>query len=457
MVPRRFWIAVLAVSLPLIAGACIDRSSTPTGPRESLSLAPPNPLACSFSTIRSLIGGGDDDENTGEFRDRTQRSAARSFASAMQTAGQYTAGAKANGFSIMALIATAKKQDKAKDAATGSSLTNQLILCMFDPSSGPDNFPSTFPVNFVPALDRNQPGAYEVRGATNDANPVLTYPGPTGTFARLSALTPTTTSWSGVLTETTLIYGNPIAGISGPDPDQYEWKTIRPGVTFADAQGAPGLLVALCNPTAGNSNDLESETEVGFLPFVGTLPACTATFAQLETSWGPRDLVRALGRFGSDLVRPDPLFASTALVTTSIGGTAKGGKSIFSRKTLDPSVASVTLQFVTQPSNTKVNTPVSPAVRVQATYQGSPVAGVVITLIGVTNNGTPTQVLCGTVQPLTPCKATTQLGGIATFDPLTITKPGALTLVVTDASISGRAGISFGTGTRSIKINVKPK
>ena len=447
MVPRH-WLVVFAASLPVLAGACADRTSTPTGPREALATAAAIP-ACSFSTAKDLA--------TNEFQNGIQKQAARDLVDAMQAAGQYTAGAKSAGFSIMALIATAKKQNTAKDAATGSSLTNQLILCMFDPASGSDNFPATFPVDFTTALDRTKPGAYEVRGPTSDAQPVLSFP--TTSFPRISGFSPTTSSWSGVLSETTLIYGNPVLlpNSTTPDQDQYEWKTIRPGVNFQDAQGAPGIVVGLCSTSALDPNDLMNETEVGYLTLVLNPPSCTATFSQLRTKWGPLQLVQALQRFGSELVRPEPAFASNVAFIVTTGGLAKGGKSIFSKKKLDPDVAAVQFQFVTQPSSTTVGTTMSPAVQVQATYQGDPVANVLITLGGITNAGTPTEVRCGPGTPVTPCRATTQLGGIATFENLIVTKSGAQTLLVTDATITNRSAIAFAIGKRSIKVNIRPK
>ena len=98
----------------------------------------------------------------------------------------------------------------------------------------------------------------------------------------------------------------------------------------------------------------------------------------------------------------------------------------------------------------------SPDPQIQATYQGDPVANAVLTIGGVTNNGTPTVVKCGT-PAVSPCQVTTQLGGVATIPNLTVTKSGALQLVVTVASISGRSNIAFAIGTRSIKVNIRPK
>ncbi len=448
----RWPLPAFALCTALLGSACSERSdTTPTAPGEIPSLVT-SALSCSFPTITAQVKD--------EFLNTTQKNSASGLVQNMKNAGQYTAGAKTAGFGVMALIATAKKQNTAKDAATGSSLTNQLILCMFDPTSGADNFPSPFPVDFVPSLDRNQPGAYEVRSPTNDANAVLTFPGPTGTeFARISALTPMSGNWSGLLGETTLIFGKPVLLGSGParDPDQYEWKTIRPGVTFATSTGGPGLLVALCNLSSSlTDTDLESETEVGFLPYVGTLPGCSAAFTQLETSWRALDLVRAVGRYGSRLLSPEPLSAATLVAAASIGGGAKGGKSIFSRNTLNSSTA-ISLKFVTQPSDGKLGTPILPAVQVQATYQGTPVGGVIITLTGINNNGTPTEVDCpGPAPAPATCSALTGLDGIATFNPLTVTKTGAQTLVVNGASITDRPAISFGTGTLSKKVNIRP-
>jgi hypothetical protein len=445
MVARQ-WLAVLAASLPLVAGACGDRG-TPTGPRESLSRnqsAPVDPLACSFSNAKNLAQS--------EFTNSTTRTTARNLIDAMSSAGQYTAGAKSNGFSVMALIASAKKANQAKDAATGSDLTNALIVCMFDPT-GPD-FPASFPIDFKPSLDRGQSGAYEVRGSTSDALAVLSFP--TGAFPRISGLTPATASWSGVLHETTLIYGLPVAGTNGPDPDQYEWKTIRPNVTFQTADGGPGLIVGLCNTSDVGDQDLMTETQVGYLAFVQSPPACSATFAQLNTTW-ERQLVDALQHVGSRLFGPEPAYAATMFFTTSIGGTAKGGKSIYSKKKLDTSTNAVQFTFVVQPTDVGVNKVMSPNVQILATSGSDPVADVTLTISGVTNNGTPTQVKCGTPS-VTPCTVTTAYGGIATIQNLIITKTGALQLVVTGASITDRPAITgFGLGKNSKKVNVRPK
>jgi hypothetical protein len=112
---------------------------------------------------------------------------------------------------------------------------------------------------------------------------------------------------------------------------------------------------------------------------------------------------------------------------------------------------------VVQPTDVAVNKVMSPNVQILATSGSDPVANAVLTIGGVTNNGTPTQVKCGT-PAVTPCTVTTAYGGIATIQNLIITKTGALQLVVTDASITNRPAITgFGTGKLSNKVNVRPK
>jgi hypothetical protein len=448
MVPRH-WLAVLAASLPLVAGACADRSSTPTGPRESLSVVPVSTPTCSFSNAKSLANS--------EFQVAAQKQAAKDSVDAMQTGGAFSARARTAGFSIMARIAAAKKANTAKDAATGSDLTNALIPCMFDPSS--TDFPAGYPIDFTPALDRSQPGAYDVRSPTGGPNSgtgaVLTFPGATNNLARISSFESITGNWNDVLGQTVLIYGLPIAITGGFDPDQYEWKTISPNVTFQTSQAGPGVIVGLCNTSNVSDQDLMNETEVGFLTFVQSPPGCTAAFAQLETTWGPRLLVDALKHFGSGLLSPEPAYASSMFFATTIGGTAKGGKSKYTKQKLDPNVAAIQFTF-SGVTGTTVGKPMSPDPQIQATFQGTPVSNVVLTIGGITNNGTPTQVLCGTPAS-SPCQVTIPYGGTATIPNVTVTKSGALQLVVIAASIPDRPGIAFAIGTRSIKVIIKPK
>ncbi|MGH7702165.1 MAG: hypothetical protein ACREMO_03680, partial [Gemmatimonadales bacterium] len=201
-------------------------------------------------------------------------------------------------------------------------------------------------------------------------------------------------------------------------------------------------------PSLGPSDVME-ESNVGLLGYVDSPSICGATFAQLDRGWRPFEMLAQLRSFGSRLLTPEPLSATSLLLSTNIGGVG-GGKSIYSLRHVDNSTPS-NFTFVTQPTDTRVGVPINPAVTVQATYQGVGVGGVTITLIGVVNNGVPTEIFC----PNSPCTALTAPGGIATFNPLTVTKSGALTLVIANAEMNGRT-LSFQTGTKSVKFNVRP-
>jgi len=84
------------------------------------------------------------------------------------------------------------------------------------------------------------------------------------------------------------------------------------------------------------------------------------------------------------------------------------------------------------------------------------VGGTTLHLIAVNNNGTPTELdqCIGGVCTSDPA-ATTDNSGVATFTGLSVTKTGAIKLVVTKGAVNGRSAITVGSAT-STKTNVKP-
>ena len=144
-----------------------------------------------------------------------------------------------------------------------------------------------------------------------------------------------------------------------------------------------------------------------------------------------------------------------------IGGSTGGIRSEFSALAL----FGVNIAFTVQPPATVTVCATPPcgagfSTTVQAT-SATPagtftVGGTTLHLIGINNNGTPTEInqcidgVC-TNDPV----ATTDNAGVATFAGLSVTKPGAIKFVITNGAVNGRAAIAVGSAT-SNKTNVKP-
>ena len=430
---------VLAVVLGLAALRCGDQDQTsPTTPRVTAGNV--GGASCSFNTFNALVNK--------YFPTSGERAAVKAMVDAMQTAGAFTTTAQDSGFSVLAHIA-ANVDAGNSDAVDATALANGTLACMYDDAAA---LPATFPEDFLTATDPASSGAFQVRGtAANGATaPVRNRPYATP----FSVVAPPAGSDWGTTLQTDpsprriLIYGR-----AGSNPYSYNWKVVPRNAVFD-----PQVVVGVCADPAANATSMLNEEHVGMLTFVlvgvDLLPAdCAPTVAARQAAWPVR-----LARRAQSLFQVTPLWAYTS---GGIGGSTGGIRSEFSALEL----FGVSVSFVTQPpSNVTVcaTPPCGPGfsttVRAtSATPAGTfTVGGTTLHLVGLNNNGTPTELnqCIGNVCTNDPV-ATTDNAGIATFTGLSVTKTGALKLVVTNGAVSGRAAIPVGSAT-SNKMNVKP-
>ena len=413
-------ILVLAVCTAIAALACRDADVVPAAP----NFAQQGPLACDINGTQRHAGS--------YFSGLAQRQA-RTLISQIGDAPR-TAAARGFGFDVMAMIAQAVVDGTAGSPATGSALTNGLILCMFDPDGGPLEFPAVFPVDFVPSLDPVQNGGYAVVAPTPDATPVLAR----GTLPPSGVAPPLGFTWSAILTERILIYGRPIG------PGAYDWSTIRPGADFA----APGALVGLCI-NAGNL--LVHEEHVGLLAYQDAyfLPAACEASAFAPSQGG---IFASLGRLASAVLLPRPAHAAVLLNPGGVGGLAGGLRSIFSSEEIDV----VNVLFLSQPLDVAAGAPIPTApdggIVVRALAGGLGVPAATLTLTSRDNNGQPAVLTCPSL-PGGVCTAVTNGAGEASFGNPVQTKTGGYRLEINGA-IGGRT-IVFSPGV-SDRFNVRP-
>lgn len=455
--------AVAALLTGLALAACTDQ--TPSEPRTpsnaTASLSSASTTDCDFSGLNSLIAK--------YFTVSTTQQTAKTYVGQMQQAGAQTDGAIEPGFSVMRLIAGAADGGTAGPVSSGVTLTAELIKCMFTPTVVNRTFLSdSAPKAFTAALDPAGTGAYEVRSPSDGYSIIQSRPQPGGT--PISAIAPATTSttWGSLLNaapespHSVLIYGY---DISTSTTAGYNWSLVRPDGNFA----SPYAIVALCTAT-DNGSTMINESSFGVLAFVNATTLCAPPSSASSLGWlrdrqHPLLLARRLLRWGSDLLSPTPLRAM--VLSSTIGGSAGGFKSRFT----STDVTTLTLTFAPpngiQPPATvranqqfKVQVWASAPVTTGGVTTISGVNGVCISLTGVTNNGTPTQLLSSTLipgcanngQPSALTATVNGVAGIAVFSDIYVTKTGALTLVAS-GQVAGRSG--SGTGS-SNKFNVKP-
>lgn len=154
----------------------------------------------------------------------------------------------------------------------GENLTKGLIKCSYDAANTFEfpNFPDGAVYDFRKALNAADRGAYFVKRPTdNDSLPVLAKVGGT-TYSGIAPPlddndTPTnpdddtSLNWSGILTESVLIYGWPEQDPAGSQ----EWAVIRPNAIFN-----PEAVIALCAVTT-LVNQVIFETNIGYLAHGG--------------------------------------------------------------------------------------------------------------------------------------------------------------------------------------------
>jgi hypothetical protein len=404
----------------LMAVGCSERNQ-PVLPTSSMQVAAPvSGITCDFKSLSQFAT---------HYFSPAEAKVVKGVIGQMQTAGAFTTTAKSLGFDVMTHIAANVSAGNG-DVADASGLTNGLLACMFATAA---ELPATFPEDFSVATDPAQHGAYEVRGGPADpaTAPVFSRP----VTAPFSGVKPTGGhTWVDVLTAVPapsriLVYGRP-----GALSQTYDWK-IAP----ANASFAPPLMVGVCIDPFTATTSLLREEHTGLLPFADfaeLVPGVCSPVATRSTSL-PAQLATRL----RDFFLPSPLGANPG----GLAGTTGGIHSVFGAQVVD----TVTLTFVTQPSDVNVNQIITPPVRVLATAKtsGDAVPNVSVSIGSVDNNGTPA-LLSGTLTQVTDG------AGIATFADLSQVKPGGYAFTAT-GTVNGRAAI-FVVQAQSARFNVRP-
>jgi hypothetical protein len=422
-----------ALLCALALGACNDQEQpTSTSPEFKIT-PPPDPLACSFDAIKSLV--------ITYFAPPDQQTA-QGFEAAMEPTPQ-SAAAVTNGFKLLDLMGKVSRSTVTTSSTTGGSLAKATIKCMFHADgqaykdlAGGQGLDA---VRFDLALSKADGGVfYAVGSGFPDAPTVLkgTVPG-VGTLSKAAPGPATVTgtppnqtvtlgNWSSVLSNgTALIYGYRVQD----SPVIFEWATIDPGVTFT-----PYALVSICS---GSTNDL-MVLEGG----VGVLSFDLANLCDLPGDATGRTVTGFKSPFKNNsvqnlTVRFDPTRSPPA--------------------TWQPVTSSKPIAvFVSVPDPDVVNKTVG-------------VLGVCVYITGSANNGTPTDITSSPLHQDSDCHdppggvglskylstKTTMTPGdpqsVADFGNVTITKTGGLAFTAT-ADVIDRSG----AGSVTKKINVKP-
>jgi hypothetical protein len=374
----------------VFAAACSDAPSTAPQAGDPLFANTTSPNACVFSGNPSLSNA-----SNAYFTVSSDKNAASALINSIQAgfeaSGFASAAAKEKGFDLLSLAGKVSRAGTGSSPADGAVLVRQTIQCMFDVEDNNDNaseaffgWPTVDQFDFATALTPSAGGALYVRGGTADSAtyPVIAH----GSTGNISAIAPAgTATWPNTLSNRALIYGEPVTG-------GYDWKLIPRATTFT-----PSAVVALCQavqPGGFDDDEMVHQESVGVLGFVGaqaaTMCGMTASVALREGPFGSFALVGRLAQFADRLLAPQPLYASSVLRSSTIGGSASGAKG-------DPftslNVPEVNLTFsspgVQPPANVKVNTRFSLEVNV-STPDGEPAGGITVSLAAQTNNGTST-------------------------------------------------------------------
>jgi hypothetical protein len=444
-------LGTLPLALGLLFVACADQNdSGPTAPHAGGLAATQSGTGCNFTVFNSLIAQ--------YFTSSARQQQASTYVNAMQTAtgGAFSQGAVDAGFNLLAYIAstvdsTYRGFGTSGPAATGSSLAQATIRCMYDNLTLPD---------FTVSVDPASKGAFQVRGGSGDATTTPVIARRAVGSEPISVVAPTPGGNWGQIVKTAalpavatraLIYGRPVLSdpsdpTSAPDPLQYQWEAIHPDIVFTD----PSAVVAIC--AAEGDTDWIQESGLGILAYQSAGSLCTPRVTQsvsfLDGGWRPSLLASRLVR----LLSPAPL--SAAVLAKSTGGTAGGLKSIFSKK----AVPNAALKFVAPfPSpSPKVNGPITVTVEARDVDQ-TLMNGVTVTITGTNNNGTPTMIFkwngtsC-TASSGPPSGVTGANGtGVVTIT-FCVTKNGGL---LTSGTGTAKPLTVFAP-TQTLKLNVKP-
>jgi len=449
--------ALTVVALVVACGDQQDRGlAQPVAPSTpSFALSAPTTFStkCSFTTASQLANS--------YFTNNDTSRVVRALIASMKSAGAGTAAAANFGFDVLSHVSANVSADP--DVATGSTFVNEIIKCMFTaPNAWPASYtaPTPGPEDFTVALDATQNGAFGVRGGLADPTDAI--------VARLDAYSgvgpPTGSSWASILAGNTiprvLLYGRPSIA-PGVDPNTfYNWRAVARNTTFS-----PAVIVGLCiNPDSNAFGDdkavvrKQDQVGVAFLPFADAtflIPGSTCR-RSLSSIQGPMGmLAQGLFTFGTTLLGPKPLSASSMMNPGGLAGATGGIHTDYGPEEVD----SVFLSFVTQPHDAKVctvpagsgcsgNQTISP-VKVLATWKGFAVGGVRVTVVPVNNNGT-------TAEMRGDSTLVTGEDGTVTYTNLGLTKPGGYALLTNAELVEQRSSQIVIPHVTSTKFNVRP-
>jgi hypothetical protein len=420
------------VAAGLVTAACQDRSDTElTSPDFTFH------NTCDYSKVKnfakSLFGNG---------------SPGHTLAEQMSTKTPKSAAATNFGFDILAAISD--KRDDGEFTATqlgnASNLTFQVIRCS-DVNVTGLNTVAAF------ALALGPTGAFQVRGGSSTAG-VADPSTPVLAFDKQAGVQAPGDNFATWLKGRALFYGFPVepfageltgseAGLSGRIAFDWSLVTTKAVTLPLATKGKFSLCVTSQDDAAFEQLRVQKVAQI--LEVAAAVPGldCVAALAAAV----PSSLGGRLLAIGQRLLTPQNLYAASLLRTGSPTGSA-GSFSPF--QVGNP--LNVGLAFVNRPLNAQKNRPVPGAggpVSVKAAGDaGTAWEGVLVRILGFTNNGTPTEVVNN--------EATTNAAGIASFPNLTVTKTGSIRLVAftvaQDLDVDG-----FNQGqVEAPKINVRP-
>jgi hypothetical protein len=394
MVRRLFGLAA-AVAVVVFASACDE--APPSAPQDGPSLGrAPSPNACLFTGNPSLSNSAGS-----YFLTNDDRKAANDLIALMQDGFAATgpAGARDAGYSLLALAGAASRDaSRAGSIDVGEGMVKQAVNCMYNTNNATDfaGWPDDGQYDFSAALDAPHGGAFFVRGGTGDPGtaPAVgniaslnTTSDPAG--GNVSAIAPPSSpsqlTWPGILGNTrTLVYGEPVT-------DGFDWKLIGRNTPFS-----PFAVVALCQAVHPGTEfadaDVVHQESVGTIGFKESDALCGTPPPFALGGWrqGTFALAGRLLDFTNRLLSPEPLHASAAVGTLTIGGSASGAKA--DEFTLE-NLPTVKLKFAPQPPANITVTSGRFGLTVNVTTPDlEPAGGITVSLSVVNNNGTGTKI-----------------------------------------------------------------
>jgi hypothetical protein len=421
-------LSLSTLAFVVVAAGCSEPAPVPT---EAPLLSVSGGTACSFDAMPSVA--------VKFFTDAAQLTTVKHAWQGMRAAWAEADSAPTRdfGYDMLAEIASAVESGEVGVVSAGSDLTNLVSACMLFTA---EQLPADFPHDYTTELTPSAAGAFAVRGGSADAADAVLARG----ALPISGLGPqTTSSWTesleGVVpTSRALFYGRPV-----DDVYSYEWKAIPANAAFE-----PAVIVGLCDP--GNTY-LVYEAGSSILAYADAYFLSGPCPTNMGSLSGWQRALALVERVGSHLL-PSRLEAAP-VSPGGLGGLGKGF-SVFTTY----EVTTVTPAFLAQPGDAKVlpgkKCPTTPIghpynigpVQFAVTTDGIPVAGVLVSITAINNNGTPAE-LCGNTTGVTDAD------GIVTLDGIGVTKTGGY-LLVAKGKVAGRDIGSV--PTRSERFHIRP-